>query len=143
MATIAKKYTLKNIGPGGMNCPCCGPAPGKRKELFRSGKRKAARMVMTEAEAEAEFVLSVRKVKFTFEGIAEAAVLQEYLCLLMGSLMFLIDDFYSYPEGDIPEAEYSACGYPEICEHCCPWIRTEAEDFFFRFESRYELYRDL
>ena len=29
------------IGPGGINCPCCGPAPGKeRKAFFRSGKRR-------------------------------------------------------------------------------------------------------
>lgn len=28
------------IGVGGVNCPCCFPAPGSRKEIFRSAKRK-------------------------------------------------------------------------------------------------------
>jgi len=35
---ITKKYL--RVGPGGMNCNCCAPAPGKRKQLFRSAKRR-------------------------------------------------------------------------------------------------------
>lgn len=35
------------VGPGGVDCPCCGmPAPGKRKEFFRSAKRKEKREAM-------------------------------------------------------------------------------------------------
>ena len=30
---------LKNVGPGGMRCPCCGPAPKHRKAFLRAVKR--------------------------------------------------------------------------------------------------------
>lgn len=37
-----KRETLKEIGPGGIKCPCCGPKPGKkRKELRRRARRRA------------------------------------------------------------------------------------------------------
>lgn len=36
-----KKYV--RMGVGGMNCPCCFPAPGKRKGKFRTAKRKEKR----------------------------------------------------------------------------------------------------
>jgi hypothetical protein len=30
-----------HIGPGGINCNCCGPAPGKlRTKFFRAGKKR-------------------------------------------------------------------------------------------------------
>ncbi len=32
-----------SVGPGGMGCSCCVPAPGKRKEFARAGKRKEKR----------------------------------------------------------------------------------------------------
>lgn len=36
-----KKCSLKEIGLGGINCPCCGPAPGKeRKEMRRRIRRR-------------------------------------------------------------------------------------------------------
>lgn len=45
--TYAKKRRFSNltkhivIGPGGIDCPCCGEAPGKnRKKIFRIAKRK-------------------------------------------------------------------------------------------------------
>lgn len=35
-----KRYHLKHRGPGGRDCPCCAPAPGKaRKAERRSAKR--------------------------------------------------------------------------------------------------------
>lgn len=37
------RYVQKHVGPGGWNCPCCAPAPGKRKEQFRSAKRREKR----------------------------------------------------------------------------------------------------
>lgn len=33
------------VGPGGMKCSCCFPAPGKRKEVFRTAKRKSQREI--------------------------------------------------------------------------------------------------
>jgi len=37
--TEYKRHT--QIGPGGMNCACCGPAPGKdRKQTLRTSKRR-------------------------------------------------------------------------------------------------------
>lgn len=39
--TPIKKFL--SVGPGGMKCACCFPAPGKRKEKFRTAKRKAQR----------------------------------------------------------------------------------------------------
>jgi len=36
-----KLSTNRHIGPGGMNCNCCGPAPGKeRKAFLRAAKRR-------------------------------------------------------------------------------------------------------
>ena len=35
---LPSKYCA--VGPGGFSCPCCFPAPGKRKEEVRSAKRK-------------------------------------------------------------------------------------------------------
>ena len=36
-----RKVANKGIGPGGMNCPCCGPAKGKeRKQFFRIGRKR-------------------------------------------------------------------------------------------------------
>lgn len=37
--TPAKKFLC--IGPGGKKCNCCFPAPGSRKEIFRTAKRKS------------------------------------------------------------------------------------------------------
>ncbi len=36
-----KRLGNKEIGKGGINCPCCGPAPGsKRKALKRRARRR-------------------------------------------------------------------------------------------------------
>jgi hypothetical protein len=36
-----KRATQKEVGPGGMKCACCAPAPGKeRKELKRRARRR-------------------------------------------------------------------------------------------------------
>jgi hypothetical protein len=38
------------IGPGGMKCACCGPAPGDtRKRAMRTSKRRERREAMREA----------------------------------------------------------------------------------------------
>lgn len=43
-----KKYS--RVGPGGMNCPCCGPAPGKKRKWFmRYWKRQERRLAISEA----------------------------------------------------------------------------------------------
>lgn len=36
-----------HIGPGGKNCTCCFPAPGKRKAQFRIAKRKNKKLALT------------------------------------------------------------------------------------------------
>lgn len=42
------------LGPGGMDCACCGPAPGKdRKRAKRVWKRRERRKAMKEARREA------------------------------------------------------------------------------------------
>lgn len=41
-----RKHVLNQIGPGGLGCPCCAPAPGKRAHLFRVAKRRVHREVM-------------------------------------------------------------------------------------------------
>lgn len=33
------------VGPGGWNCPCCGPAPKHRKAAARQHKRQVYRML--------------------------------------------------------------------------------------------------
>lgn len=51
-----KRTTYKRhakIGPGGMGCACCGPAPGDtRKRAKRTWKRREKRDAMREARAE-------------------------------------------------------------------------------------------
>lgn len=40
MESVYRKYLRKGTSPGGINCPCCGPAPGpKRKKFLRAAKR--------------------------------------------------------------------------------------------------------
>jgi hypothetical protein len=42
------------IGPGGMNCTCCGPAPGDtRKRAMRTSKRREKREAMRQAREDA------------------------------------------------------------------------------------------
>lgn len=36
-----------NYGPGGRNCPCCGPAPKDRKKFDRTVKRREKRISMS------------------------------------------------------------------------------------------------
>jgi hypothetical protein len=41
MTDKLKAMGNKEIGKGGINCPCCGPAPGpKRKALKRRARRR-------------------------------------------------------------------------------------------------------
>jgi hypothetical protein len=42
--SFEKKYGNKCMGPGGINCPCCGPAPKHRKQFFRYIKRKVRQL---------------------------------------------------------------------------------------------------
>ena len=37
-----KRQTFVEVGPGGVKCPCCAPAPGKE---FRALKRRARRLL--------------------------------------------------------------------------------------------------
>ena len=40
-SNFSKKVSNEKMGPGGMKCVCCGPAPGKPKRAFiRTAKRK-------------------------------------------------------------------------------------------------------
>ena len=39
-----KRYT--RIGPGGINCPCCAPAPGKARKMFLRAAKRAERDTM-------------------------------------------------------------------------------------------------
>jgi len=41
------------IGPGGMGCPCCAPAPGKaRKRALRTAKRREREAARKDARKE-------------------------------------------------------------------------------------------
>ena len=43
------------MGPGGMKCACCGPAPGKaKKDFIRHAKKIEKSQAMREARKEAE-----------------------------------------------------------------------------------------
>lgn len=46
-----RKRKYLTTGPGGMTCPCCGPAPGKRK---KEAIRTANKRERTEARKEIE-----------------------------------------------------------------------------------------
>lgn len=35
-----KKETLKEVGIGGMKCPCCGPKPGNERRVMRRHARR-------------------------------------------------------------------------------------------------------
>ena len=49
----AKYKRHAKIGPGGMRCACCGPAPGKcRKRARRSWKRSERQAVKREIKRE-------------------------------------------------------------------------------------------
>jgi len=51
MADALKRQTRKEIGPGGINCNCCGPAPGKeRRNLRRRARRRLKQMDAIEAK---------------------------------------------------------------------------------------------
>lgn len=39
-----KRYIL--IGPGGMRCPCCAPAPGKARKMFLRAAKRTERATM-------------------------------------------------------------------------------------------------
>ena len=53
MATVAKKFGAHRIGPGGMKCACCGPAPGPtKKQLLRAFKRSEKQLAKLEIQKE-------------------------------------------------------------------------------------------
>jgi hypothetical protein len=35
-----KRSMQKDLGPGGMNCPCCGPKPGKQRKALQGRARR-------------------------------------------------------------------------------------------------------
>lgn len=48
---IEKKFISHRFGPGGLTCPCCGPAPGKhRREFVRMAKHAAKPMLRKDIE---------------------------------------------------------------------------------------------
>ena len=40
MTSAYKKYTSRDIGPGGLDCSCCGPAPGLSRKKWRRVAKK-------------------------------------------------------------------------------------------------------
>jgi hypothetical protein len=53
MASFDKKFASHRMGPGGLNCPCCGPAPGKgRRQFLRAAKHAAHNIIAREIEAD-------------------------------------------------------------------------------------------
>lgn len=52
-----KKRKNHNVAPGGYNCPCCGPAPGKARDKARRRERaRNKRDVAKEAKAAMMFM---------------------------------------------------------------------------------------
>lgn len=50
---MANQYKLASkYGPGGRNCPCCGPSPKSRKRHDRTAKRRLAQRVRREINHE-------------------------------------------------------------------------------------------
>lgn len=48
-----RRLTSEGIGPGGWKCPCCAPAPGKPKRLWkRMGKKRLNKLFSTLVEDE-------------------------------------------------------------------------------------------
>jgi len=41
-----KKTSWKWVGPGGMNCSCCGPPPGKERKALRRKTRRVFKREM-------------------------------------------------------------------------------------------------
>lgn len=59
---LAMRYTkFLSIGPGGKKCVCCFPAPGKRKETFRSAKRKELEIAKKDMVSEMSELLNVEE----------------------------------------------------------------------------------
>lgn len=46
--SIAKRIRCDHLGPGGWNCPCCGPAPAYRKKWMRRVKARLRQQVNRE-----------------------------------------------------------------------------------------------
>ena len=49
--SLYKRYS--HVGPGGMNCTCCGPAPGKERKFYmrlwkRQERQSAIKEIMKE-----------------------------------------------------------------------------------------------
>jgi hypothetical protein len=49
---ILKKHMISRIGPGGLNCPCCGPAPSERLAFKRIAKKRARRELDKEIQSQ-------------------------------------------------------------------------------------------
>jgi len=50
-----KRKGMKEIGPGGLNCPCCGPSPkhrGKLRKRCRSRLRQADHHLFSQIQEE-------------------------------------------------------------------------------------------
>lgn len=43
MRKSIKRYTDKVVDTGGWKCHCCAPPPGKRRELFKKGRKHEER----------------------------------------------------------------------------------------------------
>lgn len=41
-----RRFECQKIGPGGWNCVCCGPAPGKERKAFRRAAKRRMRILV-------------------------------------------------------------------------------------------------
>lgn len=102
-----------SIGPGGMNCRCCFPAPGSkdRRSQFRRAKKKADRIAIREAmadvEDEAQLILEIQR------------DLEYYSKSIEDTWDYIEDDDNSFFYDDEPRDQYYYDDEADIaCWHC-------------------------
>jgi len=49
-----KREMIHYFGPGGIDCPCCGPSPRSRERILRSYKRAAKQVARQALKREME-----------------------------------------------------------------------------------------
>jgi hypothetical protein len=47
-----RKVQNAKTGPGGLHCPCCGPAPGRGRRVFFRQSRRVLDRIIKKAEKE-------------------------------------------------------------------------------------------
>jgi len=64
------QHRFDHVGIGGMNCNCCGPAPGKeRKKALRTAKRRMKDVVKNEIQEAIEDDEAVKEAVETGQGL--------------------------------------------------------------------------